>query len=291
MRMRDRTVYRRYRLELLLLTPLFLYLLCFTLGPILYTILISFKEQLSGAFPSVLNYTSLVKNFQFAKALSNTLLITCISLFGELLLGFFLALLMAKRFVGKGLLRAIILLPLGIPTIVAAANMRYIFDTQGYLNEVLIRSGILRLPIDWMGGGLRTILTIAVSDVWKVTPLVMLILLAGLESIPETLYEAAKVDGASEWEIVKKITLPLLKPFITIAFVVRGIDAFRLFELPLTLTGTRTPVLSTFTYFEYFEYNDPYASAASACILFCVILTCVILYFRVTGKEEETLYQ
>ena len=281
-----REIYKKYRFEFLLITPLLLYVLGFTLGPVIYAIIISFQERFSLQFPSLSNYHAIISHFQFKEAFFNTLAITFISLSLELLLGLALAVLLTKQFIGKGVLRTLVLLPLGVPTIVAASNMRYIFDTQGYVNEILYRLNLIDLPIDWTGGGLKTIFTIAIADTWKVTPLVMLVLLAVLESIPIGLFDAAKVDGASSWQIFKKITLPLLKPFITIALILRGIDAFRLFELPLTLTGSTTPVISTYTYFEYFQYNNPYTSAASAVLLLIMILISVVVYFKTVGQTE-----
>jgi trehalose transport system permease protein len=282
--------FRRQKLELIFMIPLMAYVLGFTLGPVAYTIFISFKDKFSFKFPVLANYQYILTHFQFREAFANTLLITLISLSLELVLGLFLAVILSKRFIAKGVLRTIVLLPLGVPTIVAASNMRYIFDTQGYLNEILYRLHLIKLPIDWAGGGMKSILSIAVSDMWKVTPLVMLILVAGLESIPSQLIEAARIDGASAWQIFKKITLPLLKPFITIALIIRGIDAFRLFELPLTLVGSTIPVMSTYTYFEYFQYNNPFTSAASAVMLLIMILISVTVYFKVMG-QQEIVYQ
>ncbi len=281
-----RQVIRKYKLELALMVPLIVYILGFTLGPVLYTIFISFQEKFTHLFPTLTNYRYILGHFQFKEAFINTLLITLISLSLELGLGLFLAVILSRPFRGRGLLRAIVLLPLGVPTIVAASNMRYIFDSQGYLNEILYRLHFIKLPVDWTGAGMKAIWSIAVSDMWKVTPLVMLILLAGLESVPLRLFEAAKIDGASNWQIFKRITLPLLKPFITIALIIRGIDAFRLFELPLILAGSTTPVMSTYTYFEYFQYNNPYTSAASAVILLLMILISVAVYFKVMGQTE-----
>ena len=279
----------KYKFELLLISPLFLYILGFTFGPIIYTTLISFQDKFSLRLPTLENYKYILTHFQFTAALINTFAITLISLSGELLIGLFLAILLSKKFIGKGMLRALVLLPLGVPTLVAAANMRYIFDTQGYLNEILYQLNLFNAPIDWTGGRILTIFTLAVSDMWKVTPLIMLILLAGLESIPQQLYQAAEIDGASPWQQFKEITLPLLKPFITIALIIRGIDAFRLFELPLTLAGSRTSVLSTYTYFEYFQYNNPHTSAASSLILLIMILISVWVYLHSMGKTH-TLY-
>jgi ABC-type sugar transport system permease subunit len=115
--------------------------------------------------------------------------------------------------------------------------MRYVFGMVGYLNEVLYRLGLVPLPIDWTGSRWLAVVTVAMADAWKVTPLVMLILLAGLQAIPREFYEAARTDGAGPWQQFWRITLPLLRPALTMAFIIRGVDAFRIFALPLALPG------------------------------------------------------
>ncbi|MBI3987821.1 MAG: sugar ABC transporter permease [Lentisphaerae bacterium] len=265
--------------------PLIAYILVFTFVPVLCGVWLGFAGKFSGAFPSWENYRYIVSHFQFRSALLNTLIITGVGLFLELVAGFFLAFLLTKKFKLKGFVRALVLLPLGIPTIVSAATMRSVFDTQGYLNEFLYRAQLIRVAVDWGDGGMKTLFAVVVSDMWKVTPLVMLILLAGLESIPGELYEAARVDGASALGTLRHITIPLLKPFIVMALVVRGIDAFRLFELPLALAGRGSPVLSTYAYFEYMDYNNPNTAAAAASILFAIILLCVVLVVKTTTRK------
>jgi trehalose transport system permease protein len=283
-----RAGWRRSRpvIEVLLLAPLTLYLLGLTLSPLVQTVSLSFRDQFTGTFPTLDNYWALVEHFQFWEAVANTLFITGVGLTLELCLGLAMALSLSIPFWGRGLARALMLLPLGIPTIVSAANMRYIFGTVGYLNEALLRLGLIDVPIDWVSSGLRSLLTVVVADMWKVTPLVMLILLAGLEGIPGELYETAMIDGAGPWQRFRHITVPLLKPSITAALVIRGIDAFRIFALPLTLVGRSTPVLSTYAYFEYVEYQNPYTSAASATILVVMILSAILAYLWIAGTEE-----
>ena len=254
--------------------------------PVLSSVILSFQHKFTHHFPTLENYLTILRHFQFREALFNTLVITIFSLTLELTAAMGLALLLSKRFIGRGLVRALVIIPLGVPTIVAASNMRYFFDTHGYFNELLYRLHLITTPIDWTQGGLGTLLVIAVSDMWKVTPLVMLVLLAGLENIPRELYDAAKVDGASSWQTFRRITLPLLKPFITMALIIRGIDAFRLFELPLTLVGSRVPVISTYTYFEYFQFNNPYTSAAASVVLLIIILVSVVWYVRTVSRTE-----
>ena len=151
---------------------------------------------------------------------------------------------------------------------------------------MLYRLGWITLPIDWTGSRWWALITVAVADAWKVTPLVMLILLAGLQAIPRQLYEAAHTDGAGPWQQFQCITLPLLRPAITMALIVRGVDAFRIFALPLALVGRNLPVLATYAYVEYLEYGNQHTAAASSVILLLMIVLSVGTYLRLAGPGE-----
>ncbi|MBN1383159.1 MAG: sugar ABC transporter permease [Deltaproteobacteria bacterium] len=278
----------RYYFEILLISPLFLYLAVSTYSPVIQVIGMSFdaNQEQTGFEFGFYNYISIFGHFQFLQALFNTFFISMVGLALELSLGLFVAIQLNKRIKFRGIIRSVYILPLGIPTIVAASNMRYIFDTNGFLNNVLMSLNIIDLSIDWGAGGIITLLTIVIADMWKVTPLVMLILLAGLENIPEDIYESAKIDGASSFQIFRRITLPLLKPAITMALVIRGIDSFRIFELPLVLAGKSEPVLGTFVYSEYNEALNPYTSSAAAVILLMMIILFIVSYLWFSGTKE-----
>ncbi len=280
---------KKYSTEIFLVIPLLIYLLGFTLLPIAHATILAFTNYLNGNFPSLGNFAYIFHHFQFKEAVFNTLFITLVGLTLELVVGLGLALLLLEKFKGRRFFRALLLLPLGIPTIVVASNMRYLFDTNGFLNEILFRLGIIGVPINWMGGGIQTLMSLVVADMWKVTPLVMLILLAGLESIPREVLEAAQIDGASYFKRLRFILLPLLKPFITMALIIRGIDAFRIFELPLALTGRTVRVMATYSFFEYREFGNPYTSAASAAILMLMILIAIGVYLKVVRQKEVVL--
>ena len=133
---------RKYLTEILLLAPLLLYLLGFTLFPIAHATFLAFTNYLNGDFPSLVSFDYILKHFQFKEAIFNTLFITIVGLTMELAFGIGLALLLLERFRGRRFFRALMLLPLGIPTIVVASNMRYLFDTNGFLNEILYRLGL-----------------------------------------------------------------------------------------------------------------------------------------------------
>lgn len=290
--------FRRYRLEILLILPLVAYVLILTIAPILDTIRISLAGPRGIDFPSFGNYSTIFKSPLFRTAVTNTVIVAGLSLVLEMTIGLATALALNAKFKGRGFARTVVLIPLGVPTIVSGAIMLLLFSRSGYLNSLLGATADLlnRIPgVDWtfsplswtVAGGLRTLLTIAVADMWKVLPIVVLIFLAGLQSIPEDVYEAADVDGASKWQRFKRITLPMLIPFLTMAIILRAIDAFRIFELALVLAGRIEPVLGTYIGSRYLPpTNDPFTAAAAAMVLFGMIMIFIVAYLKfVAGKE------
>ena len=269
---------------LLGLLPLALYLFGLTLAPVLSMLILSVTTPEGGI--TLEYFGRIAGDYRFGEAVINTLAVTGIGLTVELMLGLGTALALARRPAGRKVFQALLLVPLGVPTIVAAAVMRSVFGTVGYLNEILIRLGAIRIPVDWTGRRGLSLVTVAVADAWKVTPLMLLILLIGLEAIPGDLYDAARTDGATRWRQFRTITLPLLKPAISMALIVRGVDAFRIFALPLALAGRGLPVLSTYAYVEYLEYGNPRTAAASGVILLGMILFTVAAYLKLAGPEE-----
>jgi trehalose transport system permease protein len=278
------------------MTPLFVYVLGFTLVPVIQNVVLSFQQHYQGGnFPTLDSYQQLFSAFRFGEAFTNTIVIALVSVSMEMLIGLGVALMLSQQFRGRGLFRAIMLLPMGIPTVVAATNMRYIFGSSGYLNEFLFDVSSLLVDVGLLQETLPTlnflqdplaIFGVAISDMWKVTPLVMLILLAGLEAIPRDLYEAAEVDGASMWQRFSMITLPLLRPAITSAVIIRGIDAFRIFVHPLALgVSGQVPVLASFAYNEYTNVHLTTSAAASS-LLLVMILIAVMAYLRIVGVRE-----
>lgn len=269
---------------LLGLAPVTLYLLGLTLAPVLSTLWLSIAGEHGGV--TLDHFLRIANHYQFGEAVVNTFAITAVGLALELTLGLAAALALAGTQRGRTAFQFCLVIPLGVPTIVAAAVMRAVFGTVGYLNELLFRTHLVQTPVDWVGERGLAILTVAAADAWKVTPLVLLILLAGLEAIPGHLYEAARTDGASRWRQFTAITLPLLKPALTMALIVRGVDAFRIFALPLALVGRGLPVLSTYAYVEFLEYGNPHTAAASSVILLAMILLTVGTYLWLAGPEE-----
>jgi trehalose transport system permease protein len=284
---------RRRGLDAALALPLFAYVLLLTLAPLLDTVRLSLTAPFGATFPSLASYRAVFGSDVFRSAVLNTLLVALLSLTLQFVVGLAVALALHARFPLRGLVRTIMLLPLGVPTIVAGALMLLLFARSGYLNALLLALadalGVSFAPIGWTAaGGWRTLLVLAVADTWKVLPTVTLILLAGLEAIPPDVDEAAAVDGAAGWRRFARVTLPLLVPWITMALVLRAIDAFRIFELALVLAGRVEPVLGTYIWSRYGPpTGDPYTAAAGAVVLFAMVLAFVASYLGLVGGRVE----
>src|SRR5690606_34758972 len=190
---------RKHALEIAMATPLFLYILFFMFVPVFQSIYFSFVHEGTSSF-TLDNYRDVMGRSQFGEAFRNTLGITAFGVSMEMVVGMGIALMLSRAFHGRGIFRSIVLLPLGVPTLVAGAAMLYFVGFNGYLNEILLDLGIIDVPVYWQQSGLRGMFAIALADLWKTTPLVVLILLAGIESIPGEVYEAAEIDGAGGWQ-------------------------------------------------------------------------------------------
>lgn len=288
-----------HRFEIALVAPLVLYILLLTVVPIFDTFRISFTARFTEEFPSLDNYRAIFGSSVFRRAVANTIIVALLSIGLELTVGLATALALDKPFRGRGFARTVLLVPLGVPTIVSGALMLLIFSRSGYLNSVMfnVADVVSLVPgIEWdysamnlpVQGGWRTLLTVAIADMWKVLPIVVLIFLAGLQSIPKDVYEAADIDGATIWQRFSRVTLPLLVPYITMAIILRAIDAFRIFELALVLAGRIEPVLHTDIWQRYRPpTHDPFTAAAGAAVLFAIIMVFILLYLRFVGARGQ----
>ncbi len=273
----------KHRFEILMVLPFLAYILYFMFIPVLQSIYYSFVGEGTSSF-TLDNYRTIIDRSQFNDAFVNTLGITAIGVTLEMVIGLGIAFMLSREFSGRGIFRSIVLIPMGVPTIVAGAAMLYIVGFNGYLNRFLLDLGIIDVPVYWQQSGIRGMFAIALADLWKALPLVVLILLAGLESIPGDVYEAAGVDGANGWQKFLHHTLPLLMPSITMALILRAIDAFRIFDIAMVLAGQSIPVMSSFVYFDYRAGNTNTASAA-AVILLMMIVVFVIAYFFLVERR------
>jgi len=224
------------------------------------------------------------------KALWNTTFFTVVSVAVELVLGLAIALLINKAFFGRGLVRATILVPWAIPTAVSALMWKFLYDGQnGIVAKYFETVGL----VDRMGDLLTTeagaMFAVIFADVWKTTPYMALLLLAGLQTIPSSLYEAASIDGATKWQQFVKVTLPLLKSSILVALLFRTLDAFRVFDLIFVLTGggpaNSTETISILAYKVMFSQTNFGSGSALAVIVFICVAIISMIYIKWLGKD------
>ncbi|RKG84187.1 sugar ABC transporter permease [Corallococcus sp. CA049B] len=281
---------RERRQAYLLVAPAVLVLAVVALYPVLAAIWLSLHRFIlvfgERRFTGLENYAYLMGDARFWSALGNTAYFTAVAVTVELLLAVPLALLLNRAFPGRGLLRASVLVPWAIPTVVSARLWAWMFNPDyGLINRLLGGA-----EINWLGAPGYALHAAILVDVWKTTPFVALLVLAGLQGIPEDLYKAARVDGASGWRQFRSITIPLLKPALLLAVLFRSLDAFRVFDAIYVLTeggpANTTETLSIYAYKTLMRSGDfGYGSALSVATFLCVVLLAVV-WLRWLGREE-----
>ena len=208
--------------------PMILFAVIFVLLPVAGTFVTGFFRDisfLSKEFIGLDNYRKLFSDIHFWHSFRFTVLFVIVSVSIEIVLGLMFAVLLNEKFRLRGLARTAILIPWAIPVAVSARAWQLIYNyNYGVFNYFLLRIGIINEPVNWLGSAQSAFFSLVISDVWKATPFVAIILLAGLSAIPEDLYNQAKIDGASFHQRFFKITLPLLKPVIVVALLFRTID-------------------------------------------------------------------
>jgi multiple sugar transport system permease protein len=272
----------------LFLAPAAIALSVVALFPVLSVLWLSLEQRspLTGAghFIGLGNYMRLLADARFWNALWNTAYFTVLSVALELLLGLGMALLLARAFRGRALVYSLILLPWAIPTVVSARLWEWMYNADyGVLNY------LLGAQINWLGSPSWALHAAILMDVWKATPFVALLLLAGLQTIPRELYQAAALDGAGIWTVFRRITLPLLAPLMLVVLIFRTIDAFRVFDAIYVLTGggpaNSTETLSIYAYkvlFQTLEFG--YGSALAVSVLAVVALLTIIYARLLRGR-------
>lgn len=279
-----------------LLLPSILFLFIFLIYPMLTTIFqsfwkISYFQPDVKEFVGLKNYIKLFSQVSFRASLFFTLRFTFICIFLEFVIGLSLALLLKKSFKGGALIRTISIFPYMIAPIAAGQIWRLLFGLDyGIINYLL--SIISIDPVNWLGSNVGAFWAVVITQVWKSTPFVMLILLSGLQSIPIEVYEAAVVDGANAWRTFRHITIPLLIPSITLALVFETIFKLRVFDLVITLTGggpgkSTTPlgVMLKQNYFQTFEAG--YAGAISGILILLGAIFSVIYILLVSRQPKK----
>jgi multiple sugar transport system permease protein len=275
------------RLAYVLITPAVLLMLAVTAYPIGYAVWLSLQKVSLAApndtsFVGLANYQTVITDRYWWTAFIVTLVITVISVSIELVLGLALALVMHRTIFGKGAVRTAVLIPYGIVTVAASYSWYYAWTPgTGYLANLLPQgSAPLTQQIPSLG-------IIILAEVWKTTPFMALLLLAGLALVPEDLHRAAQVDGAGAWKRLTKVTLPLIKPAILVALLFRTLDAFRIFDNIYVLTGgaNNTYSVSILGYDNLFKgFNLGLGSAISVLIFLCVAVIAFV-FIRLFGAS------
>jgi multiple sugar transport system permease protein len=286
------------RLGMLLAAPSILFIIGVALFPLLGTIRDSlFKISLRFAnqaqpFVGLENYWNVLRDDRWQNAMRVTGIVAGVSVAVELVLGMIIALAINRAFVGRGIVRAAVLVPWALTTVVSAKMWAWIYDARyGVFNDILIRLHIIDQPLIFLAKPELTIWAMIGAEIWKTTPFMALLLLAGLQLIPSDIYEASAIDGATGWQAYWKITLPLLKPTILVALLFRTIDAVRMFDLPRVLTnggpGQSTETLVLYAYNTLFtSLNFGYGSAL-AVMTFLTVLIISFIFIKVLGTPAQ----
>jgi multiple sugar transport system permease protein len=249
--------------------------------PLAATFWLSLRDEFPifhiSRFVGFSHYATLWGDPRFWQSLANTAYFTALSVFAEVTLGLGVALLLHQVFPARGLIRGLVLIPWFVPTVVAARLWEWIYHPHfGVLNALLLRSGLITTELNWLGHPTLTLHAAIVADVWKTMPFAALLILAGLQTVPDDLYRAARVDGATAAQTFWHITLPWLVPAVSITVVFRTLDALRVFDVIYVLTGggpaNTTETLSIYTYRLSFQTLEFGYGAALAVVTFMIIL-------------------
>ena len=279
------------RLAFFMVSPSMVMIALVAAYPIIYALWLSLHEysvRVAGLsrWAGFRNYTEALSNPDFWDAMVTTLVFSAASVSLEFLIGLGMALCMHEAFRGQGVLRTVVLVPWAVLTVVTAIMWRTIFESpQGFVNSILGGDTV------WLGQEPHALIVIIIADVWKTAPFMALLLLAGLQTIPGEIYEAARVDGATVWQRFVKITLPLLTPAILVALIFRTLDALRIFDLPYVLTkgANGTTTLSLIAQQTFAENRIYGLGAAYSVLTFITVMIVAGIYIRTVGGNIRGL--
>ncbi|MGL1920219.1 MAG: sugar ABC transporter permease [Hyphomicrobiales bacterium] len=304
---------QRVRAAYWFLTPMIIMLFCVAAWPLLRTIYFSFTDTSLTSlyegewvwFKNYLSYRELpsgrviwrgtLADPAWWNAVWNTVRFSFVSVSIEAVLGILVALVLNAEFRGRGLVRAAILIPWAIPTIVSAKMWGWMLNDQfGIINDVLLNIGVIDHKIAWTANIDTAMVSVLIVDVWKTTPFMALLCLAGLQMIPRDVYEAAKVDGVHPIKVFFKVTLPLVRPALMVAVIFRILDALRIFDLIYVLTpnSKATKTMSIISRENLFEFDKFAYGSAQSTLLFAIIAIFVAVYIwlgkvDLGGKDER----
>ena len=297
---------QRVRSAWMFLAPMLVILFCVAGWPLMRTIWFSFTDatidtmRAGHQFIGLENYFGEYGLFATGKALiqdkwgsaiSNTLIFSLISVTLETILGTIVALVLNAEFKGRAIVRAAVLVPWAIPTIVSAKMWGWMLNDQfGVINSILKSMGLISENIAWVADPSLSLFSVVLVDVWKTTPFMALLILAALQMLPKDCYEAAQVDGIHPVKVFFKVTLPLIKPALMVAVIFRLLDALRVFDLIYVLTSNSedTISMSGFVRQEMIDNGNVGFGSAAATVLFLIIGLCTIAYMKFGKVKVES---
>lgn len=280
---------RQDRLAWLLLSPAILVIVLVALFPLLQTLFYSFTDARMGSvrpwqFVGLRNYVELLMDRRFLASIGLTVSFTFVTVVMEVILGLAVALAINGNFRGRGLMRAAMLVPWAIPTVISTQMWKWIFhDIYGVLNAIVGEQ------YAWIADPSLLFWAVCGVDIWKTTPFMALLILAGLQLIPDDIYEAANLDGANPVQQFLRLTLPLLRPTLAVALVFRTLDALRVFDLFFVMVGNR-PRFQTMAVLNQqvlVEFSKLGEGSAISVLIFLLIALFVVLYMRFLAPQED----
>jgi trehalose/maltose transport system permease protein len=227
------------------------------------------------------NYFEILKDPEWWQSLKNTVAFAIISVTLETILGLGIALVLDQAFAGRSLLRAAVMVPWAIPTVVSAKMWSWMFhDLYGVINDILSRLHLISAPVAWLASPMLSMSEVILVDVWKTTPFMTLLILAGLQSIPADIYQSAAIDGAGRVKTFFKITLPLIKPALAVAIIFRTLDALRVFDLIyiMTTNSADTASISIYARKNMIDFQDLGYGSAISVLIFAIIALFTVIY-------------
>jgi multiple sugar transport system permease protein len=283
---------RELLLPFFLVAPALVVLLTLSIYPLIYSITISLQQQTaSGEVWSLVHFKRLASDGFFQTALVHTVVYATAALTCEFLLGLGLALLLNQQIRGRELFRASLLVPMMLPTVVVGVVWRLLLHPNfGAINGTLKQIGIDTESLTWTASPRLAFLAVIAVDVWQWTPFVFLVLLAGLQAIPQEPYEAALIDGSTRWQTFRHVTLPLLKPAILVVLLLRTMDLLRVFDQVFILTeggpGFGTEMISLYIYRTAFRFFDFGYAAAMSFVLLLLTNVVSVVYLKLLQNER-----
>jgi ABC-type sugar transport system permease subunit len=282
----------------LLLFPSLLVMVGVTLWPVISTFILSFLNAPTGlnqtrTFVGLGNYLVMLRDQLFWETVGRTMYFTVVSVGLELILGLAIAQLIHSRPWGWKFLRISLIIPWAVPTIVNGAMWRWIYSADfGALNGLLMQLGLIKHYVPWLTLPNMAMNLVIVADIWHTMPFVALVLQAALATLPEDLEEAAAVDGANAWQRFWQIRMPLLRPAILVALIVRTVDAFRVFDIVYIITSGgpayKTLTITYLTYLNSFAFGKQGIGAALSFLISAFTIVMALIYIRFLYRPEET---